>query len=56
MIVKITKVYLPEEHYVCGVGSRDGVFSATWDVLKAVLMKIKNFEHFTVSRLVVTDV
>jgi hypothetical protein len=56
MIVKIIKVYLPEEHYVCGVGSRDSVFSATSDVLTGVLLKIETLGHFTLSRLVVTDV
>ena len=50
------KVYLPEEYYVCGVGSRDSVFSATGEVLTAVLLKIKISGHFTLSLLVVTDV
>ena len=39
-----------------GVGGRDVVFSATWDVLIAVLLEIKTLGYFTPDRLVVIDV
>jgi len=48
--------YFSEEHYVGGVGSRDGVFYAAWGGLTAVLLKIRTLGHFTLSRLLVTDV
>lgn len=47
MIVKIND-YFPEEDYVGGDGCRDSVFSVTWDVLTAVLLKIKTLGHFYV--------
>jgi len=56
MIVKVFKGYFSEEQYVGGVGSRDGVFSVAWDVLTTMLLKVKTLGHFTLSRLVVTEI